>query len=156
MKVKRDQLTGAVLVIAGLFFAYLISQFKTPFTPQYPGPSLLPGIGAFGLIVCGAGIFVQGCMKKDEDKVFLTKKGWTRVLITFAALCLYVLAMKYLGFLVSTPFLVYGVTTYFAQDSATKTRLWVRIVFSIIVAVAIWAMYVPLFGMTLPAGLLFE
>ena len=69
MKVKRDQLTGAVLVIAGLFFAYLISQFKTPFTPQYPGPSLLPGIGAFGLIVCGAGIFVQGCLKKDEDSL---------------------------------------------------------------------------------------
>ena len=83
MKVKRDQLTGAVLVIAGLVFAYLISQFKTPFTAAYPGPSLLPGIGAFGLIVCGAGIFVQGCLKKDAEKVFLSKKGWIRVGITF-------------------------------------------------------------------------
>lgn len=156
MKVKRDQITGAVLVIAGLVFAYLISQFKTPFTPEYPGPSLLPGIGVFGLIVCGAGVFVQGTLKKDADTVFLTKQGWLRILISFVALCAYVFAMKYVGFLVSTPFLIFGITSYFAQDSATKPRLWVKIVFSIVVAVAIWAMYVPLFGMSLPAGLLFE
>ena len=64
--------------------------------------------------------------------------------------------MKYLGYLIVTPFLLYGLTTYFAKASGMNTRLWVRIVFSIVVAVAIWAMYVPLFGMTLPEGLLFE
>ena len=148
MKIKRDQLTGVLLILAGIFFAVLISQFKTPFTASYPGPALLPGIGVFGLIVCGAGIFVNGCRQKEA--------GWLRVLITFVVLCVYVLAMKYLGYLIVTPFLLYGLTTYFAKASGMNTRLWVRIVFSIVVAVAIWAMYVPLFGMTLPEGLLFE
>lgn len=156
MKIKRDQITGVLLILTGIFFAVLISQFKTPFTPSYPGPALLPGIGVFGLIVCGAGIFVNGCRQKDADTVFLSKAGWLRVLITFVVLCLYVLAMKYLGYLIVTPFLLYGLTTYFAKASGMNTRLWVRVVFSIVVAVAIWAMYVPLFGMTLPAGLLFE
>lgn len=156
MKIKRDQITGVLLILTGIVFAYLISQFKTPFTAAYPGPSLLPGIGVFGLIVCGAGIFVNGCRQKDADTVFLSKAGWLRVLITFVVLCLYVLAMKYLGFLIATPFLLYGLITYFAKASGMNTRLWVRIVFSIVVAVAIWAMYVPLFGMTLPEGLLFE
>ena len=156
MKIKRDQLTGVLLILTGIFFAVLISQFKTPFTASYPGPALLPGIGVFGLIVCGAGIFVNGCRQKDADAVFLSKAGWLRVLITFVILCVYVLAMKYLGYLIVTPFLLYGLTTYFAKASGMNTRLWVRIVFSIVVAVAIWAMYVPLFGMTLPEGLLFE
>ena len=156
MKIKRDQLTGVLLILTGIFFAVLISQFKTPFTTSYPGPALLPGIGVFGLIVCGAGIFVNGCRQKDADTVFLSKADWLRVLITFVVLCLYVLAMKYLGYLIVTPFLLYGLTTYFAKASGMNTRLWVRIVFSIVVAVAIWAMYVPLFGMTLPEGLLFE
>lgn len=156
MKIKRDQVTGLVLIALGVFFAVLISQFKKPFTPEYPGPALLPGIGVFGLIVCGAGIFVSGCRQKEDDKVFVVKAGWVRILVTFAALCVYVLAMKYVGFLASTPFLVYGLTTYFAQQSNVKTKLWVRIVFSVAVALIIYGMYVPLFGMTLPAGLLFE
>ena len=156
VKIKRDQLTGLALILLGVVFAYFISQFKTPFTPSYPGPALLPGIGVFGLIVCGAGVFVNGCRQKDADTVFLHKDGWIRVLVSFVVLCLYVLAMKYLGYLIVTPFLLYGLTTYFAKASGVVTKLWVRIVFSIVVSFAIWAMYVPLFGMTLPAGLLFE
>lgn len=156
MKIKRDQLTGLLLIVVGIIFAYLISQFKTPFTPSYPGPSLLPGIGVFGLIVCGAGIFINGCRQKNADTVFLSKAGWIRVLVSFVILCLYVLAMKFLGYLIVTPFLLYIITTYFAKASGVATKLWVRIVFSVVVSFAIWAMYVPLFGMTLPAGLLFE
>lgn len=156
MKIKRDQITGLVLVILGVIVFAMISQFETPFTPSYPGPSLLPGIGAFGLVVCGAGVFVTGCLQKGEDKEFMPKGGWLRMGASFAALCAYVLAMKYVGYLVATPFLLYGLTTYFAKASGMATKLWTRIVFSIVVSVAIWAMYVPLFGMTLPAGLLFE
>ena len=156
MKIKRDQITGLVLVILGVIVFAMISQFETPFTPSYPGPSLLPGIGAFGLVVCGAGVFVTGCLQKGEDKEFMPKGGWLRMAISFAGLCAYVFAMKYVGYLVATPFLLYGLITYFAKASGMVTKLWVRIVFSIVTSFAIWAMYVPLFGMTLPAGLLFE
>lgn len=156
VKIKRDQITGLILVILGVLVFAMISQFETPFTPSYPGPSLLPGIGAFGLVVCGAGVFVTGCLQKDADKVFLTKAGWLRVAVTFVVLCVYVFAMKYVGFLVATPFLLYALETYFAKASGMTTKLWVRIVFAIVVSFAIWAMYVPLFGMTLPDGLLFE
>lgn len=156
MKIKRDQVTGLILIALGIFFAVLISQFKKPFTPEYPGPSLLPGIGVFGLIVCGAGILVSGCRQKTEDKAFVAKEGWVRIIATFVILCVYVFAMKYLGFLVCTPFILYGLTTYFAKASNIETKLWVRIVFSIVVALVIYGMYVPLFGMTLPTGMLFD
>ena len=64
--------------------------------------------------------------------------------------------MRFLGFLITTPFLVYGLTTYFAKASKVETKLWVRIVFALAVTGVIWAMYVPLFGMELPVGELFE
>ncbi len=156
MKIKRDQITGIVLVILGIVLLILISQFKKPITAEYPGPRLMPGIAAIGLIICGLGIFVKGCRQKDADKVVLTGKGLLRIVITFAALCLYIFAMQYLGFLIVTPFLVFGLTWYFGKASNVNLKLWVVIVFSIAVTAVIWGMYVPLFGMELPVGSLFE
>ncbi|MBQ9009495.1 MAG: tripartite tricarboxylate transporter TctB family protein [Clostridia bacterium] len=156
MKVKSDQITGAALVILGIVFFGLISQFSKPITAEYPGPKLVPGIAALGLIICGLGVFVNGCRQKTEDKVVLTKAGFIRVIVTFAALWLYILGLTYLGFLIVTPVLVFGLTTYFAKASNVETKLWVRIVFALAVTFVIWFMYVQLFGMELPVGSLFE
>ena len=159
MKFKREQVTGLVLMLLGVFFGYLTSQFSKPFTPEYPGPKLMPSIAGFGLVVCGFGVFVNGCIQNKKgvaDKVFLNKEGWKRVLLTFALLCAYVFAMKYVGFLVATPIVVFIITSYFAKASGYEVKLWVRILFAVLVAVLIYCMYVPLFGMTLPDGLLFE
>ena len=95
MKIKRDQITGLVLVILGIVFFAMISQFKKPMTLEYPGPKLMPGIAAFGLVVCGAGFFVKGCMQKTADKIILTKTGMLRVVISFVTLCVYILALPY-------------------------------------------------------------
>ena len=156
MKVKRDQITGLALVVLGIVFMVLISQFKKPLTAEYPGPKLMPGIAALGLIICGLGVFVNGCRQKAADKVILIKAGLLRVVIVFAALCLYIFAMKYLGFLIVTPFLVYGLTTYFAKASKAETKWWVRVIFAVGVTLVIWLMYVQLFEMELPIGELFE
>jgi len=156
LKLKRDQITGAALILVGIVFAVLISQFKTPFTPEYPGPKLLPGIGVFGLIVCGLGIFVNGCKQTEADKVLLSPRGLARVIITFAILCVYILLMKYLGFLIVTPFVTFAITAYFMRESMVKAKwLWV-VLYSVIVTLILYGMYVVLFGMTLPVGLLFE
>lgn len=155
MKIKRDQVSGLAIVAIGLFFLYLTLQFKKPFSPSYPGPMLMPFIAEFGLIVCGLGIFLQGCKQKSEDKVFLNKEGFLRFVISFAILCLYIFAMKYLGFLLVTPFVLFGITCYFAKASKIAVKIPTVIIFSIVVTGVLYGMYVPLFGMTLPSGLLF-
>ena len=156
MKIKRDQITGLALTILGIVVFVLISQFKKPMTAEYPGPRLMPGIAGFGLVVCGLGIFVKGCMQKEADKMPFNLKGLLRVVITFAALWLYILGLQYLGFLITTPFLVYGLTTYFAKASQAPTKWWVRVIFAVGVTLVIWLMYVQLFEMELPVGALFE
>ena len=156
MKIKRDQVTGLALVVLGIVLMVLISQFKKPITAEYPGPRLMPGIAAVGLIICGLGIFVKGCRQKEADKQVISGKGLVRMLITFAALWLYILGMQFLGFLITTPFLVFGLTWYFSKASGVELKPLMVVVFSIAVTAVIWAMYVPLFGMELPVGSLFE
>ena len=68
MKIKRDQITGLVLVILGIVLLIMIGQFKKPITAEYPGPKLMPGIAALGMIICGLGIFIKGCRQKEADK----------------------------------------------------------------------------------------
>ena len=126
-----------------------------PFTPEYPGPKLLPGIGVFGLIVCGLGVFVNGCKQKEADKVVLTKEGLVRVVASFLILCVYILLMKFVGFLIATPIIVFVVTSYFMKESRVTTKLLYVVLYSVAVTVIIWGMYVQLFGMTLPTGQLF-
>ena len=156
MKVKRDQVTGLVLVALGIVIFIMTSQFRKPMTLEYPGPKLMPSIAAFGMVVCGLGIFIKGCRDKDSGKIPLSRQGLLRVIITFAALCLYIFAMKYLGFLIVTPFLVFGLTMYFAKASGVDVKIWAVALFAVAVTGIIWAMYVPLFGMELPIGELFE
>lgn len=156
MKANRDQITGAVLVVIGLVFAFLISQFKTPFTAAYPGPKLLPGIAVFGLVVCGSGIFVNGCRQKGEEKTLISREGLIRIGVSFAVLCAYVLAMKYVGFLIASTVVLYALTTYFSKASSLPAKPWARVLFSVAFSFIVYGMYVPLFGMTLPVGLLFE
>lgn len=156
MKVKRDQITGLVLVILGAVVFIMASQFKKPLTAEYPGPKLMPFIAAFGLVVCGMGIFVKGCKQKEADKLPVNGKGMIRIVVTFAVLCLYIFGMRFLGFLIVTPFLVFGLTLYFAKASGVEVKIWVAALFALAVTGIIWAMYVPLFGMELPVGELFE
>ena len=156
MKIKRDQVTGLVLVLLGIVLMAMISQFKKPITAESPGPKLIPGIAALGLIICGAGIFVKGCRQKEADAMVISKKGLVRMLITFAALWLYILGLQFVGFLIATPFLVFGLTWYFGKASGVELKPLMVVVFSIAVTAVIWAMYVPLFGMELPVGSLFE
>ena len=155
MKIKRDQITGLLLVAIGIFFAILTSRFSVPMTLAYPGPKMLPSIAEFGLIVCGAGIFVKGCLQKEADKPFVGKQGWINILVTFLILCVYVFLMKFFSFWIVTPFVTFALVTYFTRQSPFTTKLWVRIVYALAVTAVIYVMYVVLFGMNLPTGSIF-
>jgi hypothetical protein len=153
MKLSRDQIVGALIVILGVFVFVMISSFKVPFTLAYPGPKALPGLAAIGFIICGAGIFVEGMKKTEEEKVYLVKAGWIRLGINLLALMAYVLAMKFVGYFIATPIFLYGLCTWYANGYETK--LWQRILFAAAVTAVIYLVYVMAFGYQLPAGELF-
>lgn len=148
LKIKRDQLIGLGLVILGLLIFAMIQGYSVPFTASYPGPKALPGLAAFGFVVCGAGIFIQGTTNKKEDKAFLIKEGWVKLFSVFALLVLYVFIMKYLGFLITTPFVCYIFATLFAKNVKCPVRN--RIIFSILFTVFIYFLYTKAFSLPMP------
>ncbi len=150
---KRDQIIGLGLIVLGVIFGIMTSRFPVAFTPEYPGPKAVPGLAVIGLIVCGLGIFIESTRKQGEEKAFFGKEGWKKVIISFVVLILYILGMKYLGYMISTPILLYVVATMFAKGQTA--RVWAKILYSIILTVLVYLVYVQLFGLALPRGVIF-
>ena len=153
MKIKRDQVAGAILVILGIIVFVMTNQMSTPFSLSYPGPKALPMIAAFGFVVCGAGVFLEGCKQKADEKVFMAKEGWIKILGAMAVLAVYVFAASLIGYLITTPFVTYALTTMFAKGS--NSTLKGRIIFSVLISVIIYVIYTYVFGLGLPSGSLF-
>ena len=151
MKLKRDQVAGAVLVILGIIVFVMTNQLSVPFTLSYPGPKALPMIAAFGFVVCGAGVFLEGCKEKLEDeKPFLSKQGWIKALVAMVVLAVYVFAASLIGYLITTPFVTYGLTTLFAKGS--KSTVKGRVIYSVLLTAIIYVVYIYVFGLSLPSG----
>ncbi|QQO08509.1 tripartite tricarboxylate transporter TctB family protein [Breznakiella homolactica] len=153
MLVKRDQITGAVLVLVGVFFFILVNQFSVDIRPDYPGPKMFPLISVFGFIICGTGIFLQSTLSKKEEKKFVLKEGWIRIGISFGLLILYVFIMKYLGYLITTPFVLFALCTVYSKGFVSK--LVPRIIFAIAFTLISYVIYVYAFGLRMPGGVLF-
>lgn len=158
MKIGKNQITGILMVIIGIVVLVLISQFSIAMTISYPGPKLFPMIAAIGLVALGIGIFFQE--QSEQDGVVINTILFKRLGIMFGITILYILALKYLGFLITSPVYLYAVVSFFLKENnqgvTTKTWQWQRVVFSIVVPVLVYLFYVYLFGSKLPAGLLFE
>ena len=153
MKGKRDQITGVVLVILGIVVFLMTTTFSIPITPSYPGPRMLPDIAAFGFVICGSGIFIESVVNKKEGITYLTKEGWFRAGNVFLIIIAYIAGMLAVGYFITTPVIIYIMTTLFAKGSSSTRKG--RILFSIITSVIIYLIYVFVFGLTLPSGLLF-
>jgi hypothetical protein len=153
MKIKRDQITGAALVLLGLVVALLVSQFRIDIKPGYPGPKLFPLITVFGFVVCGTGIFVKSTIGGKDETVFLVKSGWIKVAAAIGILALYVFSMSYLGYIIVTPFAVFSLTSLFARGK--KSALIFRVIFSLVFSFVVYVVYVYAFGLNLPRGIIF-
>ncbi|MGL5438102.1 MAG: tripartite tricarboxylate transporter TctB family protein [Lachnospiraceae bacterium] len=153
MKLKRDQITGAVLVLLGCIVAVMVNQFRIPFSASYPGPKALPMIAVIGFIICGAGVFITSTRNKEPEPVFLLKEGWLRSACSLGLLVIYVLGLKYVGYLISTPIISYLFAAYYAKGS--NATLKAKVLFSILFTIIIYVIYIYAFGLGLPTGELF-
>ena len=152
--VKRDQIVGAFLVALGVLYCLLTGKLDFPILPDYPGPKAFPYIAVFGLIVCGLGIFIQSTLSKAPQKTFMLREGWMDLIKSFLALVAYVVGLKFLGYFICTPLLLFVLSAFFARKD--KVKLLGRAIFAVVVTAAVYAFYVYGFGMKLPVGSLFQ
>ncbi len=154
MRLKRDQITGIILILVGVVVFLLTTTFSIPITAAYPGPRMLPSIAAFGLVACGIGIFIESILSKKEEKEYVVEAGWIRIGKSIFIMAVYIGGMSAVGYLIATPIVLYVITTMFAKGSSTTFTE--RMLFSIIVTFIIYVVYVYAFGLMLPSGILFE
>lgn len=151
MRLSRNQITGILLAIFGVIVLIMVSQFQTEMTASYPGPKLLPLIAAVGLIGLGLGIFFE---KDEKDKVKINPEILKRLGILFGLTILYLIGLKYLGFLLSSPIYVFLVTIMFTKATTenNKSKIWHLVIFSIVITLVVYFLYTQAFSLRLPRG----
>lgn len=150
-KVKKDYLVGGILVLMGIIAAVSCMQIRVKGGSTDPGSRLFPMLASISLALCGLGVLLSAA--RSEEKKFLDKNGWKRMGLSFVILVLYVLALKYIGFLISTVVFLFVVVGLLADGK--KVAMWSRVLYSVVITVFAWYMFVKVLSMPLPVGVLF-
>ena len=148
LKLKKDQVTGIVLTILGAYLWITASQFPAAKTEGDPGPGFLPILCGIALIVCGILLFVQG--RNKEDKIFLTKEQWKKLLIMFAVFVGFWLGLKYLGFLITVPVILFLLSTIMAKGQAVPW--WHKALFAALTTAVFFVLFRVILKVRLPEG----
>lgn len=147
-KLGKNKITGIVLALVGALYAWMSLQLKKPSDPTDPGSALFPIIASIGLILCGIVIFFS---KKNEDaKPTFTKAGWANIFVVMGVLALYVFLLDYLGFIITTPFMLFAVASLFSKGKGVTLRR--RIIYSVAVTAALYVFFVVIFDVAIPMG----
>lgn len=151
MKFKKDRLIGLLLTVFGITALILSMQIRVKGNSTDPGSRLFPVMASILLIVCGVGVLLSA--GKSKDKVFLLPQGWKKLGAAFGLMIGYTLALKYLGFVISTPVFLYFVVTMLAGEE--KVVVWKKILYSVVVTGLTWYIFQKILSMNLPSGILF-
>lgn len=149
-RVTKNKIAGIVFVIIGLAYAYMSLQLKKPTAPKDPGSTLFPLAASIGLAVCGLAMFFQ--TTAEDRKEFLDKQGWIQLGLIVAVLAGYILAMKYIGFVISTPVVLFIISSLFSKG--LQIPLTKRLLYSALLSVIFYVVFVQLFHVMLPKGIL--
>ena len=148
----RDKIGGAVFALFGLIITMFTGQIQVPANLSEPGPRLFPYISGIGMIICGVGMILTAKKEKDE-KPYLTKEGWKRLLIVGAVLLAYYFGLEFLGFLISTPIFTFAIITILAGK--TKISKIGTVIIAVITTAALYILFNNVFKILLPNGIFF-
>ena len=151
---RKERGIGICMALAGIIMCILTSQIKLRgfSSGSDIGSKFFPYFASVGLILCGLGTFLTA-KEPDRKESFLPKGGLKRVLILLAVLLVYVVMLNYLGFLISSPVLLYVVATLLAGEK--KLKPIPKIIFSVVTTGVIYVVFVNVLSIMLPMGMLF-
>ena len=114
-----------------------------------PGPKVFPIIAGVLLIICGLGLILK---KHTEEPVFLTTEQWFRLLKLAVTFIVYAVALKFIGFVISTPVLLYVTMTLF--DGEKQARTLSKVIYCAAVTAILYLLFVVCFKTNIPTGVL--
>lgn len=152
---KNDKIVGLIIFVLGLTSLFLTSQIPVKTFTDDPGPRIFPYFGSGILVICGLGIlFLQKRNAEDMDATpFLTKDGWKRAGMITLLFIVYGLALKFLGFHIATPIMVY---LFYHQIAGPGRRFLFRgIIYSLATYGTVYLVFSKLLNAFLPPGIIF-
>ena len=154
MKLNKNVVFSLALIAFACFVIAQSLMLKSLFLSQSGdiGPKAFPIGAAVALILCALGkMLTEG---RGPAIPLFTFKGWQRVLLMFAILIGYVIAMNWLGYIISTlvavPLMVY------AMSEGQRLSPVVLITFSIVTTSVLWFVFEYIIMVPLPFGALIE
>ena len=150
---NKDRIVGLVSLLLGavtLIGTYSIKVAKMAVSMGDPGPKVFPTVAGVLLLICGLGLIFK---KKQEEKVFMTKAQWLRVLWLFLAFVAYLGLLYVGGFIIATPILLYVMMTMFAGEK--KPSILTRVIYSAGCTGIIYLLFAVLLKTNVPMGMLF-
>lgn len=156
---KISMATSVVFIVVAVFF-FIISLSFPPGSNGAVGPGYFPRIMCVLVVILSCLNLindVRGHKKmvakgEKEEELTIFKKENLRVWITVGITLLYVIAVKAIGFVVSSIAFLFVLNTYFRVHQKSKVAF---VIIPFAVVVVLYFIFHNLLHVVLPAGLLF-
>ena len=154
MKLNKNQVLSVLLILFAAFVIYQATLLQSLFAPASGdvGPRFFPMAAAICLILCAVGKLVSE--GKKESKPLFSKQGWKRVGIMFLLLAIYLVAMTWLGYIIST--IVFTPLLVIAMREDRRIRPVPLIFFSAATTAVLYVVFQKVIQVSLPVGTLFR
>lgn len=152
MKLHKNQIYSICVILFAIVFMIMTSQLKSVYTlsERDIGPRAFPYLAGAGLIVCAIGKMLTEGPK--DDAVF-TLEGWKRILVVFVLIAGYLLAMTFVGYIITTP--VFSFLLVYAMKEDRKFSVWKTVLFAFLLTAALYVVFQNIILVFLPTGILF-
>lgn len=147
----KNKVLGMGALVFGLAVTIYSQLINVRVELNEPGPRLFPLIAGLGILACGIGILITE-RKNQEKEPFLDGKGKKRLAVTMVILAAYGIGLNYLGFILSTPLAVFGLSRYFCEK---KYNYVIGVIVAVATTALLHVIFTSLFRLSLPKGILF-
>ncbi len=146
---KANIIAACIGIIFSVYaFAVTLTFKKFPLVPV--GPEFFPRYLSIGLFICSAVLLVQSILSTSKDTaptLSIFDKGMQRLLISLAIVIIYVISWSYLGFLLSTPILLFIIMHMLGMK-----KISTKIIVSVCASVGIFFLFKLILNIEMPLG----
>lgn len=156
----KNFIYSSVISLFGIFyflFAFKIRKFGDAVLDSQSLPKILGVILITTSLIQTVKTFLEAQRNSNVDKVDKKEDDAPdikKVIYTLALMIVYAVILKPLGFLISTALFVFLQSLVLESESDTKKNRLVSIIFAVVFSIVIYLIFVRVFSLVLPAGIL--
>ncbi len=149
----KDRKLGLISICLGsLIAAYTYFGISSKIIIENdPGAKVFPYVLSIMMMVIGICLCLRKNEVKEEQKDFLKREEWVRLIKLFSALCFYVAMLWLVGFIASTIIALIILCMLFSQGKVSKIK---AVIYAVVATVVIYTLFRFALQVYLPTGVL--